>query len=313
MYAKAIEKENKNKGRRISIVIHLLLLLIAFIYSFQVEVKDPDPEKPYRVMVDFDFKESSLSTYAHADVGESRPKNTEVQKVEVNDPKPPTEEITEEVTPPSVPIPATPTPPVVTKTTVEESTVKIDESPIEIDAPSREEVPVVKPKAEPSRPTTTNTTPGRSGAGTVGSPTGTSSRPQSTSNGSGQGKSNTGTGRGSDSGPDVTSGIGNSSDGTGEYDGSGNGIFKRKVIYRNVSALPMTTSGKVVIKTCINRMGTVTFTEIINAETTIKDRAILKKTLTAAKGYKYQPDPNAPKEQCGKLTVSLDIDALRRK
>nr|HRD09142.1 hypothetical protein [Saprospiraceae bacterium] len=206
--------------------------------------------------------------------------------------------------------PASPTPPVVTKTTVEDSPVRIDESPIEIENPSKEEVPVPKPKTEPSKPTST---PSKSGAGTVGSPTGTSNRPQSNTDGNGQGKSNTGTGRGSDSGPDVTSGVGNSSDGTGEYDGSGNGIFKRKVIYRNVSALPMTTSGKVVIKTCINRMGAVTFTEIINAETTIKDRAILKKTLSAAKGYKYQPDPKAPKEQCGKLTVTLDIEAFKVK
>ncbi len=140
---------------------------------------------------------------------------------------------------------------------------------------------------------------------TVGSPTGTSNKPQSNTDGSGQGKANSGTGRGSDSGPDVTSGVGNSSDGTGEYDGSGNGIFNRKVIYRNVSALPMTKSGKVVVKTCINRMGSITFTEIL-PETTIKDRAILKKTLTAVKGYKYQPDPKAPKEQCGKLKFTVD-------
>jgi len=170
-------------------------------------------------------------------------------------------------------------------------------------------VPVSKPKTEPSKPNT----PTKTGAGTVGSPTGTSNKPQSNTNGSGQGKSNTGSGKGSDSGPDVTSGVGNSSDGTGEYDGSGVGIFKRKVIYRNISAVPMTQSGKVVIKTCINRMGNVTFTEIMNAETTIKDRTILKKALSAAKGYKYQPDPRAPKEQCGKLTITLDIEALKQK
>ena len=59
-------------------------------------------------------------------------------------------------------------------------------------------------------------------------------------------------------------------------------------------------------------MGAVTFTEIINAETTIKDRAILKNAF-CCKGYKYQPDPKAPKEQCGKLTVTLDIEAFKVK
>ena len=116
MYAHVLEKQNKSKGRQISIVIHLLLLLISFLYYFQVDVKDPDPEKPYRVLVDFDFQESSLSTYAHADVGESRPKNTEEQKAEVNDPKPAETQVEDEVTPQSVPIPATPTPPVVNET-----------------------------------------------------------------------------------------------------------------------------------------------------------------------------------------------------
>ncbi|MBK9689113.1 MAG: hypothetical protein IPO65_15690, partial [Saprospiraceae bacterium] len=56
-----------------------------------------------------------------------------------------------------------PTPPVVTKTTVEESPVQIDESPIEIEKPAKEDVPVSKPKTEPSKPNT----PTKTGAGTV--------------------------------------------------------------------------------------------------------------------------------------------------
>ena len=312
--------DDKKNGMPKSIIVHSILLLIAFFYSFKVEVKDPDPDKPYKVVMEVDFREevvhrpkpdpkiedfeaeTSNSTKSNADEGESRPHNPEVQKVEVNDPKPPaptenptkTTEVKQTPTPDSKPI-----------STPDESPVKVRDVPTN-DAPKKVEIP---PKT-----TNTNTTPTKKpGAGTVGSPTGTSNKPQSQTDGTGQGKSDKGDGRGSDKGSDVTSGSGTGSDGTGEYDGSGNGIFKRKVIYRNVGALDMSKSGKVVVKTCINKMGYVTYSEILQNESTITDKAILKKTLKAAQGYKYEPDIRAPKEQCGKLTISLDINAFKPK
>jgi periplasmic protein TonB len=316
-----IEYPSKN-GMPKSLIMHILFLLLAFFYSFKTDMKDPDPDKPYKVIMEMDFRkevvkrpppepkiadfeeESSNSTKSNADKGESRPINEEVQKVKVNDPKPPVPT----PTPPVKTIPdVKPTPPSKPISTPDESPVKVKENPIDIDKPTKDNVP-----APSTRPTTTTTPPAtKPGAGTVGSPTGTSNKPQSQTDGNGQGKSDSGPGKGSGTGTDVTSGTGTGSDGTGEFDGSGNGIFKRKVIYKNFAALPMTMSGKVVVKTCINRAGLVTYTEILQAESTIKDRAVLKKSLSAAKGYRYEPDNNAPKEQCGKLTINLDINRFK--
>ena len=80
------------------------------------------------------------------------------------------------------------------------------------------------------------------------------------------------------------------------------------MVYRDVTAVlaAVNTSGTAAVKICVNRAGVVTFSEIIPEETTIRDRATLKKFLKAARGYKVQPDLKAPKEQCGKLTFKND-------
>jgi hypothetical protein len=100
----------------------------------------------------------------------------------------------------------------------------------------------------------------------------------------------------------------NVSEGTGEYDGSGDGVYGRKIVYRDLSdtKAAISVSGKVVTKICINRDGNVTFVELIPSETTIADNKTLKLYLKAARGYKFQPDLKAPKEQCGKLSFKLD-------
>ena len=92
------------------------------------------------------------------------------------------------------------------------------------------------------------------------------------------------------------------------FDVSGDGVFGRKVIYRDLSAVKkrINASGVVSIKMCINRDGVVTYTELLQDETTVEHRENLKVYLRAAKGYKFQPDLSAPKEQCGKLKFIVD-------
>ncbi len=309
----ALEKKNKNKGLRRSIVIHLLLLLIFFFYSFSSTPKEDDIDKPpYPVVVEFTYEESSLSTYAHADVGESRPKNEEVEKVETSQPKEVEIEKTEvEIPDPTPVINTTPSDPVVSETTVEDSPVEAEETDVEIDMPEEEVVPVEEPatpSVDPPKPTKTEskikiTKPGSGTSGT------NESLPSKT-DGKGKGKGTSGKGKGNTKGSDITSGVGNTSDGSGEYDGSGYGIFGRKVIHRNFSKIPMTKKGKIIVKTCINRGGRVTFAEIMDEGTTITSRKILKKALDASYGYKFEPDLRAPKEQCGKLIISLSGDAI---
>lgn len=335
----AAEKANKTRGVRISVVFHTLLLLIAFFYYFQVEVKDPDPDKPYRILVEYrNFEESSLSTYAHADVGESRPKSEEVELLAPKVLEHVVEQHPEmEVPKPVVDIkPVTPPVPEVEETVVDESPVVVEESKEDFKDEKPIEVPVVKPVPTPPAPTPTPTptpsppkpTPTPTPTNTKPTPTPTPPTPQSGGNtggtaagdkpasktdGSGSGKSNSGTGPGSDSGPDKTSGKANGQDGSGEYDGSGNGIFGRKVIKRNYADIPLTKSGKIAMKVCVDRSGNVTYVELLELETTIRDREILRKTLIAAKGYKFEPDAQAPREECGKLNVILDINAFKIK
>jgi len=104
--------------------------------------------------------------------------------------------------------------------------------------------------------------------------------------------------------------------GVGDYDGSGDGVFGRKIIKRNWRGLfaggnHNKWKGSVAVKVCVDRSGKVQYSEIIFDETTETDRDILKRALEAAKGYKYQANKSAPKEQCGKLVFNLSKDAIR--
>ena len=308
----AHEKKNKKVGMRNSIILHLLLLLIAFFYSFSVDNKYKDPEKPYRVYVDIDFKPSSLSTYAHADVGKARPKTDQPKATE----EAKVEEVKTTPTPvetPKVPTTTpTPTPPVPTSqtTTKDDSPVRVQQSDVKFDDPVPDKVPV---KTTPT-PTETpkETTKSESGGSESSSKSSsTSSSGSSTKDGTGTGKGDTGTGAGADKGKDDDSGKKDGGVGEGEFDGSGDGIFGRKVIYRNYKNIPMHTSGRIVFRVCINRGGAVTYVEIDNTQTTVKDRNTLKEALTAAKGYKFEQDPKAPREQCGILRFTINNNTFK--
>lgn len=125
--------------------------------------------------------------------------------------------------------------------------------------------------------------------------------------GSGTGDSGTGKGDG-DSGDDNDDGIGTGGTGDGEYDDSGDGVFGRKVVHRDYSMIQKATSksGVISFKVCIGRDGNVTYVEIDEFETTIDDRSIRKDALRSLKKYKYEPDPSAPKEQCGKYKLKVE-------
>lgn len=81
---------------------------------------------------------------------------------------------------------------------------------------------------------------------------------------------------------------------------------RRKVIYRNYESLPMTESGKFVIKTCINKNGDVVSASMIKSNSNSK--RFLEKLLTAAIGYKYESDINGPCIECGMMTITTSIN-----
>ncbi|MEY3422501.1 MAG: hypothetical protein RIR48_2818 [Bacteroidota bacterium] len=306
-----VNRNDRNKGVRISFLIHaLLLLLIFFYYLPKIDPAELEDQPPYAVKVDFTFEESSLSKLAHDDAGARRAKAESapaaVEKPQEETPqkedvvKPEEIEITKpqviDIPRPDIKVPnpvliPTDNSPVVTSTPVEEAPVKVSETP----KPSAPE-PV---KTTPSKPAPT------SGSGST---TGTSTKPSTVEGAGGPGKADAGTGAGRDKGNDGNAGAGNVSEGTGEYDGSGDGVFGRKIIVRDLSATKaaISVTGRVVTKICINRAGNVTFVELIPSETTIRDKNALKLYMKAARGYKFQPDLTAPKEQCGKLSFKVD-------
>ena len=314
----AMEKENKKKGMRNSIIIHLLLLLIAWFYMFPVTEKKEAYPPP--VVVDFTFEESSLSKYAKEDVGKKRAKTKEVKKVETT----PTEvKVEETVVPPipNTPVKETsiPSEPVVAEVMDEESPVEAVEEEMILDEPEEEIIPdpvveepveVVKEVKNPIDKTPITKNGGDSKTG-VENPSSIDGEDDGT------GKGNTGDGQGADKGNDGDSGLGDEGAGTGEYDGSGNGVFGRRVIYRNTTRVLAVgfenQIGKTIVaKFCVNRAGKITYAEILDDMTdAIIPLGKEKQVLRGIYGYKVEPDLKAPREQCGMLKIKLTkIDAL---
>lgn len=334
----ALEQSNKTKSRIIAVLVHAVLLIFALFYTLPPAVDHSIQEEPsYEMNLDLpafrkiapvtppktkepplsEFnQESSNSRMSSDDEGvmrsksESAPNEAPMSRDPASNSNPQVIDNTK--------------PQVITPTKVDVKVPGPKVTPTNDDiVSSKEDSPVSAPESTKSSgstktgPTTTSGTkasgsnlPGNSP--TKGSTTGTSKNPPSTIDGpGGTGKGNTGTGAGMSTGTDGDGGYGNSSDGTGVYDGTGNGVFGRKVVYRDLSAAKaaINASGKVVTKVCINRAGNVTYVELLASETTLKDREGLKLYLKAARGYKFQPDPTAPKEQCGKLSFIVDNTA----
>ena len=90
------------------------------------------------------------------------------------------------------------------------------------------------------------------------------------------------------------------------YDVLDDGIFGRKIIYKDLSAeMFVFELGKISVKVCINRAGLVTYVELNNTETTITEKQILKKFLKSARNYKFEPLRKAPEIQCGTILFTI--------
>lgn len=310
------EQKTQRRSKRFSIGFHLLLLLIMFFFLRWEIDPGKNIDTQYAVAVNFDFGNSSASFESKAESGASAPEADEnkmpepvvdpVDEEKVEDEPEETEEVVEEDIP-------DPIDPVVTEILEEESDVVVVEDIPVIEDPEPEVIERPKKVEVPTKETTKNTSPPTS---TTGKKNGeddshTSTKPNKNP---GSGKSTSGDGDGSDKyGNDDDSGIGDGGSGTGEFDDSGDGIFGRRVIYRALDKLAaiMTKNGRIAVKTCVDRRGRATYVEIIQDETTIRDRAILKKALDVARSYKFEEDYSAPREQCGKITFILDVTMFK--
>jgi len=321
-----IEEINEKKGKKVSLIFHLILLVLAFLVGCP-HAPEKAQEKQYSIAVnltdiEFTKETSSNSTKSKAKEGASKKKvdpitkikEKKVDQVKVVKPTP--------KVPKPKPVTPKPTDPIVSETTTEEeSPIEAVEDEIEIEEPELEPEPIPEPEPEPipepepvpSKNTEVNDSKGKTNASPNDNPTG---KNPSTTDGdaSGTGKGNKGDGPGRDAGgDDGDSGIGDGGIGTGEYDGTGNGIFGRKVTYVNRSKQAEVMDGvkqgdkaKIWVKTCVNRSGIVTYVELDEINTTITDNAVLKKALVLVSGYKFEPDINAPSEQCGVVKYNID-------
>jgi outer membrane biosynthesis protein TonB len=338
-----IYQKDWNKSLQKSIAIHVLLLLLAFLLRPEINPEEKI-EAQYAVTVSFqqvEFKNStsSNSNKSKSSEGAQRAKSEAPKKLET--PKPSTVPVPKPTPPKPTPQPTatdvTPTDPVISETTTEESDIQAVEQPMDIDDPEPEyipqentdPVPVDEPVIlNPELPTlddiigdiTDDPIESEQEASAPSKEQGTGDS-KSTSNGTsgkdpslkdgdgGSGKGDSGTGKGKDAdGNDGDSGMGDGGAGEGEFDASGDGIFGRKVIYRDPSMIRMVSdkSGKIVFKVCINRRGIVSYLEIDELKTTIKDNDVLRNGLESMRKYKYEVDYSAAKEQCGTFTVTVD-------
>ncbi len=316
-----IEQKNQRKGRNYSIAIHVIILLLLFIFGRFADNPEESIDDQYAVAIDFTLDRSSNSTSGQEAAGEmpeqaaeeERAEEVEEQPEEVEEVVEEVEEIVEEEEFEDEPVQEVTEiiTPEVTEVVEEESPVTAVEDeiafeePVKVDIPKKQDVP--KPSTGASKPKTSTSKPSSSS----GSGTGSNNTTSKPSSGSGTGKTDSGSGSGSDaSGNDGNSGIGTGGLGKGEYDDSGQGIFGRRVIkIPNLGSLMQNdVTGKIVVKMCVNPRGDVIHTELIRKETSITNRAKLKRALEVAKNYKYEKDIDAPREQCGKFTFKLDIN-----
>ena len=328
----AAEKDHKRKARKISFYVHGVIVLLLIFWVLPYNEKNTI-DTQFAVQVAFDNSKSSNSTLAKAAMGKKR---NAIQKIETIERKP-TEKVEVNTKQPELPEiktpePSAPSEPVVTDMIEEESEIVAIESDIEIQEPEpdivEEPMPIDIPASTPGSGTNTsgenlddiladieepveNTEMGIPTEIEESTPEEGTTSPggiPSTEEGTGTGEAGDGTGDG-ESGTDADDGVGENAAGDGVYDDSGDGIFGRRVVYRNIKQMLQTASsksGKIVMKVCIDRSGVVTYVELNELLTTIKDRKMIRNAMSAMWDYKYEPDNSAPREECGKFSVSVD-------
>lgn len=334
-----LERAHKRKSTKITIAFHALLIILAFLYTCKhekaadnqyavainfEEIIPPEPEKLE------DFSESSNSHKASADEGAKSKDADKPEPIEQIEQTPLETKQPEVKLPKPTPTPPIPTDPVISETTVEEETdvtavedamdiEEVELEPVPDPAPAPDPIPDPEPAPTKSKKPSIKDRLGdilkdvtkKGGSNSSDNPTGKPSRSGGTD---GSGKGEKGDGPGASKGNDGDEGKGTGGPGNGAYDGSGRGVFGRKVIHRNFKEIMSVKfenqeGKKIVAKICVNRSGHVTFAELLDFETTaaIPDgKAGMKKVLKGFYGYRYEADRSAPEEQCGKLTFIIE-------
>lgn len=269
------EKKNKRRGLVLAVFIHTTVLVLA-LYPFLTQSENPiDPNKA--VEIQFTAYQPVASAGASQKQKSSAPKKAKKpQKKTTPKPKP--------VVKPK-PKPAPKPKPVIT--TPEPA------PPIET-APQKETKPTKKPEPTPA--------PEKVEEVDETAETTTEAASESPSKNS----SNSGS-----AGKDKATKDNGNSDLKGEGEGddfSGDGLFKRKVVYRADVKKLIKQNGKISVNLCVDRKGNVISAEYNPEFSTIKDKALIDKAVRVTKRYRFEEDRSAPREQCGRLTFVCKIE-----
>lgn len=172
----------------------------------------------------------------------------------------------------------------------------------------------IKPTEKPKAGTDTKNT---------AAPTSDANKPKVDENSLFKGKSNDSKGQGNTPGKNGDAGspmggadIGNGKGGNGGpngANGTSNGdkfeieLKDRSVKYKPTVEDKSQEEGKVVVKIWVDKQGNVTRAEFSSAGSTNNSGVLKNAALAAAKKTKFNPDPNAPEEQQGKMLFKFTL------
>jgi len=301
------EQRNSIKSKIYSAIIITLLLLLVVYYKFEIVVPENPESPPYLSLVEFIPRESikkyenasgskgqeGLETKAGGSLGNGDQSH---QSEEIADNK------VEPVQVEKIPSSLAPTP---ILTNSEPDVVKLP-SPPKINFTTRQNATSTSFQEAKSTPTSSTSTTYTSSEdndqpGSGGSGIGT---------GAGQGAGNTNIGATGGLGIGGGGGTGGGeSAGTGADEGIGVnqeeiGDLKRARIYSpDLKKLASATQQKVVFLVCINREGEITYQSFNSAKSTTKEIKFVREASELMKQFKFKPNPNATKKECGNVTI----------
>jgi hypothetical protein len=296
------EDQNRKKGLRISVTLHILILLLA-LWPLLRDDPDQSIDTQFSIAVNFSTAEAANSFKGQSSEGAQRPRNETIERVktapidQVNKPQTQTEV-------PEVKMP-TPTPVETVESDIFEDSeiVAIEEVPEEAEPVQITPVPSNNNSSSEPVDIPVDISGGKT---SPANDSGTNSSSPSNKDGSGTGQGSQGDGFGNDgSGNDATSGAGTGGPGTGIFDGTGDGIFGRQPVSGRPHPDLIKQNGRISMKVCINKRGMNTYVEVIQSESTIKDRRLQNLAMDSMAKYIWEEDYSAAKEQCGKYTYQF--------
>lgn len=273
------EKKNKKRGLWFSMILHTSIILLALYPFLTIENEDLIPTDR---AVEIQFVSIKAPTSGASSKRTSKAK----KKAKPTPPKVKPKEVKPKPSPKPKPkkkpviITSEPNPP-----------ISPTPKPVEQPKPSPKPIPPVPPLPDPEPIVVEEETAGVEKEGAS----------EEVTNEDRSGSNNNDNGSDNDGDNDLKG------EGAGE-DFSGDGLFKRKVIYRADVKKLTKRNGKITVNLCVDRTGYIISAEANEELTTIMDKELVEKAVSLTRRYRFEKDNSAPRQQCGKLTFSFKVE-----